>query len=391
MPSTNLQTSFEFKGQIFFIGMDVHKRSWTITIRSMGIQVARFTQPPSVEALLVYLKKHYPGGEYYSAYEAGFCGTDIHEQLCKLGVKNIIVHAADIPTTDKQRKNKNDFHDSRAIAEKLEKNDIHGIHVLSREQQELRSLFRLRQQKVIDVTRANNRLKSYLMFFSIELPEELCKTEHLSKKALDWLANLELAVEAGTLSLKTYSEELTYQRSQLSQITKLLRKQMQSHHAKSYQYLLTIPGIGPVTAMGLLAEIADFNRFDDPDEYCSYLGLTPWEDSSGETVRTNGMQPRHNKFLRPLLIEASWTSIKHDRGLFAYYSKHAKRDSKKAIVKVARKVALAARGVVQKQQPYDADYLKKKKEGQQQNETKVFKGTAEMHINKQPDKVQLPG
>jgi transposase len=390
MPTTKLENNLDFKGQKFFIGKDVHKKSWTITIRSMGIQIARFNQPPSVETLVTHLKKNYPGGEYYSAYEAGFCGTDIHEQLCKHGIRNIIVHAADIPTTDKQRKNKNDFHDSRAIAEKLEKNELHGIHVLTREQQELRSLFRLRQQKVIDVTRANNRLKGYMAYLSIELPEKLSKTEHLSKKALDWLANLELAIEAGTLSLKTYSEELKYQRSQLSQITKLLRQQINFHHAKSYEYLLTIPGIGPVTAMGLLAEIADFNRFKDPDEYCSFLGLMPWEESSGEVTRTKGLQPRCNRFLRPLLMEASWAAIKNNRGLFAYYSKHAKRDSKKAIVKVARKVALTARGVVQKQQAYDVDYLKKK-EDQQQNEKKVLKGKTEMHMNKQPDNVQLPG
>jgi transposase len=382
MPTAKLQNSIEFKDQNFFIGMDVHKRSWTITIRSMGIQVARFTQPPSVEALAGYLKRQYPCGKYYSAYEAGFCGTDIHEQLCKLGIKNIIVHAADIPTTDKQRKNKNDFRDSRTIAEKLEKDEIHGIHILTREQQELRSLFRLRRQKVGDVTRANNRLKGYLAYFTIEIPEELCKTEYLSKTALNWLANLELAIEAGTLGLKNYSDELKYQRSQLSHITKLLRQQIQSFHQKSYEYLLTVPGIGPITAMGLLAEIADFNRFKDPNEYCSFLGLTPWEDSSGEVVRTKGIQPRCNRFLRPLLIEASWIAIRNDRGLFAYYSKHARRDSKKAIVKVARKLALTAKGVVQKQQPYDADYFK-----QQQNQMKVLKGKTEKHIKKQPDKI----
>ena len=82
MRNTNLQNSQEFKGQKFFIGMDVHKRSWTITIRSLGIQVARFTQPPSVEALAAYLKKHYSGGEYYSAYEAGFCGTGAAGGTC---------------------------------------------------------------------------------------------------------------------------------------------------------------------------------------------------------------------------------------------------------------------------------------------------------------------
>ena len=127
MPTAKMQNSTEFKDQKFFIGMDVHKKSWMITIRSLGLQIARFTMSPSVETLAQHMKKNYPGGKYYSAYEAGFCGTDIHEQLHKLGIENIIVNASDIPTTDKQRKNKTDLHDSRAIAEKLEKLSL--IHI----------------------------------------------------------------------------------------------------------------------------------------------------------------------------------------------------------------------------------------------------------------------
>ena len=106
MPKTNLQNSNDFNGQNFYVGLDVHKKSWAVTIRSMGIQVAHFTQPPGANALALYLKKNFPGGCYHSAYEAGFCGTGIHEQLCKLGINNILVHAADIPSTDKQKKNK---------------------------------------------------------------------------------------------------------------------------------------------------------------------------------------------------------------------------------------------------------------------------------------------
>jgi transposase len=275
----------------------------------------------------------------------------------------------------------------------LEKNDIHGIHVLTRQQQELRSLFRLRHQKVKDVTRNNNRLKGYLAYFSVQLPEDISKNEYLSKRTLDWLANLELVTEAGTLGLKHYIDELNYQRSQLSQITKMLRQQIQTMHGTAYQLLLTIPGIGPVTAMGLLAEIADFNRFDDPDEYTSFLGLMPWEDSTGDSVKTKGIQPRCNRWLRPLLIESSWTAIRKNSELFTYYSKHARKNNKHAIVKVARKLALAARGVVQKKQPYDPEYLKKNENGlkQTKSQMKVFKGKTEKHIKKQPDKVQLSG
>jgi transposase len=370
MPSTKLQNSIDFNGQIFYVGLDVHKKSWSVTVRCRGMQVARFTQGPCPEALVTTLKKKFPGGVFYSAYEAGFCGTVNHEQLCKLGITNIIVHAADIPSTDKQKKNKTDLHDSRSIAERLEKNDLHGIHILSREQQELRGLFRLRESKVKDVTRANNRFKGFLFYFGIEIPDTITQSDFISKRVLEWLDNLELASEAGTFSLKQHLETLRYHRAQLYQITKLLRKQIQIVHDQAYKRLLTVPGIGPITAMGLLAEIADFSRFDEPDKYCSYLGLMPWGDSTGENLNTKGIQPRCNRHLRPLIIEASWTAIKNAPELLAYYRKHAVKNNKHAIIKVARRLVLIARGVVLKNQNYQADYLQTVQK-QQKNE-KVF-------------------
>lgn len=388
MPTTNLQNSNDFNGQKFYVGLDVHKKSWTVTIRSLGMEVSHFTQPPGAEALSNYLKREFPGGIYYSAYETGFCGTGIHEQLCKLGIKNILVHAADIPSTDKQKKNKTDLHDSRAIAGHLERGNLEGIHILTQEQQELRSLFRLRESKVNDVTRANNRLKSFLMYYSIKLPETVSKNEFLSNKALTWL-NMELGCASGTFALKQYIEDLKYQRQQLFYITKSLRVQVQALHEKTYKSLISVPGIGAITAMGLIAEVADFSRFNDPDEYCSYLGLCPWEDSSGDTIKTKGVQPRCNSHLRPLLVEASWQAIRKSRTLFAYYSKHTGKSGKKAIIKVARKLALIAKGVATTGQLYQDDYLKKKQQEQQnKKDLKVERfssGITEQHINKQPD------
>lgn len=393
MLSTNLQNSIDFNGQKFYVGLDVHKSSWAVTIRSMGMHLARFTQPPGADALAKYLQRNFPGGSYYSAYEAGFCGTGIHEQLCKLGINNIIVHAGDIPSTDKQKKNKTDLHDSRSIAEHLEKGNLRAIHVLSREQQELRSVFRLRESKVKDVTRANNRLKSAMMYFDIVLPESVSKKDFLSSRALAWLSNYEMASPAGKITLQQYAEELKYQRAQLYQLTTLLRKQIQAVHLNSYQYALSVPGVGSVTGMGMLAEVADFSRFDDPDEFCSMLGLCPWEDSSGNTTKTKGMQPRCNRHLRPLLIQASWTAIRKSPEWFAYYSKHAVKDSKKAIVKVARKLALTFRAVVIKQQPYQPGYLQNKKMEQiaQKNslDNRFSLGIPEQHINKQPGDVPM--
>jgi len=104
MPTRKLPNPDDFRGQKFYIGIDVHKKSWAVTVRSLNFVVAHFTQPPSPAALLSQLQRKFPGGEHFSTYEAGFGGTSAHEELCKLGIKNIIVHPGDIPRTDKEKK-----------------------------------------------------------------------------------------------------------------------------------------------------------------------------------------------------------------------------------------------------------------------------------------------
>src|ERR1700730_3276249 len=300
MRTTKLQNSVDFSGQKFYLGIDVHKKSWSVTIRSLNLHLEHFTQPPSGKVLFDHLKNKFPGGEYYSAYEAGFCGTGIHEQLRNLGINNIIVHPGDIPLTDKEKKNKTDIHDSRSIAYNLEKGNLHSIYIMEKKYQELRALYRLRETKVRDHTRANNRLKGFLFYFGVEYRSVFKEKEYISGKVLTWLSNLKMASEAGTLTLKKHIADLTYQRKEVLFITKALREQVQNYFGLPYKCLLSIPGIGPITAIGLLAEIGGLDRFDNPGEYCSFLGLMPWENSSGNNIRTKGVQPRCNKHVRYL-------------------------------------------------------------------------------------------
>jgi transposase len=359
MPNTNVQHFADFVNENIYVGIDVHKKSWAVTIRAFNLQIAHFTQPPSSQTLAAYLKKNYPKGNYFSVYEAGFFGTTIHEELTILGVKNIIVNPGDIPTTDKQKKNKTDTHDSRALAEHLEKGSLRGIHIHTRQQQELRALFRLRTSKSRDLTRSINKLKGFLIYFGYITQQSWSHSGSLSKRTLAWLESLNMTTVAGNTALKEYIQDILYRRGRLLNTTKQLRLLIQSVYAKSYEYLISVPGIGPIVAMALLSEIGDFKRFGDPDQYCSFLGLMPWECSSGETFRTKGVQPRCNHYLRSLIIEASWSAIRKEPHWLLYYRKHALQNNKRAIVKVARKLALTARGVILKQTFYDPTWYAK--------------------------------
>jgi transposase len=344
MPTSNYKTTV-FEGQAFYVGLDVHKKSWNVTIRTLGIEVAHFSQPPDADQLVRYLNNRYPGGKFFSAYEPGFCGTTIHWELCKAGIVNIIINPADLPQTDKHKKNKTDVHDSRTIGRYLEAGVLRGIYIMAADQQQRRSLFRLRSAKVKEVTRCNNRLRSFLCFSGIQLPEHLKDKGYLSGRILNFLRTVSTVTEAGKDCLDQFIYDLEYQRHQLLVITKKLRQSIMSFHKDDYSSVITAPGIGPITAMALLTETGDLRRFNDPDQYVSYLGLMPAERSSGDSLYSVKLQPRCNKHLRPLLIEAAWIAISKCPVLLSYYKKHAGKNNKNAIIKVASKLALIAKAL----------------------------------------------
>ena len=74
-------TKVSYNGQDFYIGIDIHKKRWIVTIITMGLIVKRLSMDPEPKELARYLKKNYPGGKYHTVYEAGFCGFWIDRSL----------------------------------------------------------------------------------------------------------------------------------------------------------------------------------------------------------------------------------------------------------------------------------------------------------------------
>ncbi len=98
----------DFKDQNIYVGFDAHLKSWKVTVMAEEMVYKTFVQPPEPELLFNYLSKNFPGGKYHSAYEAGYCGYWIHDKLVSFGINSIVVNPADIPTTDKERVQKED-------------------------------------------------------------------------------------------------------------------------------------------------------------------------------------------------------------------------------------------------------------------------------------------
>ena len=100
-------TKLNFTGQDIYVGLDTGKKSWRVTILTKDFEHKTFTQPPKPEVLMKYLRKHFPGAKYLCVYEAGYFGFWIHDELRQQGVECYVVHPADVPTKDKERRNRN--------------------------------------------------------------------------------------------------------------------------------------------------------------------------------------------------------------------------------------------------------------------------------------------
>jgi len=71
---TNKNSRLDFNGQLIYVGIDVHKKFWQVSIYTKDFEHKTFSSPPEVETIIKYLRKTFPGGTYLCAYEAGYSG-----------------------------------------------------------------------------------------------------------------------------------------------------------------------------------------------------------------------------------------------------------------------------------------------------------------------------
>jgi len=349
---TQVTKRLNFSGKKIKIGLDVHKKSWSVTILVDGIEHRTFNQPPEPQRLIDYLHRMFPNGEYQSAYEAGFCGYSIHRDLMKSGIDNRVINPSDIPRNQKEMLGKTDYIDSRRIARSLDHDLVRGIHVFEPHLEELRTLNRTRINLMKDFRRSKNRIKSLLFYFGITLPNHL-DNNHWSLKFEKWIEQLSFNDQAGKEALCQLMATYRYFKQQMLDINRQLRKFIKAYDRQLYELLMTIPGIGPLMAILIITELGDINRFHHLNHLCSYVGLIPRINLSVENQRVGDLTFRCNHYLRTMLVEAAWQAIRMDPVLLQYYQqKLPNSKAQKVIVKVARKLLNRIRYVMKYRKPY---------------------------------------
>lgn len=345
----------DYAGQNIYAGIDVHKKSWQVSIYSEHLHHKSFHQPADPKTLYNYLAKHFPQATYHSVYEAGYCGFWIHKKLQDLGINNIVANPADVPTTDKEKKQKGDPVDSNKLARHLRNGDLEGIYVHDNRVLEDRSLIRMRSTLVKEIARYKNRIKAELNFFGVEIPEQFqTDTGYWSNRFLSWLSELKMSQESGTASIGILVSHVEFLRQDLLRVNKQVRElSKQEFYMERVKFLMSLHGIGVISAMVILTELADIHRFSNLHRLSSYVGLTPTSHSSGEKQVHGEMVNRGNKYLKKVLVEAAWVAARRDPGLHRDFIAYCTRMKKnKAIIRIAKKMLNRISFVLKNQVPY---------------------------------------
>lgn len=352
-------TQTDFSNLTLYIGIDVHKKQWSVSVYTSAAHHRTFSQPSNPQALKSYLDHNFPGAQVVCAYEACKFGFWICRSLTAYGYQCLVVNPADIPTSNKESSEKTDPIDSRKIGKSLRAGLLSSIHVPDQDTEGSRQLFRYRKRLMADLTRVKNRIKDKFLFTGISIPAEY-DNSNWSKAFLRWVKEAELPDTNTRLTVDMLLEQYHFLYRHFLKTSIEVRKLQRTGRYKHLSKLLrTIPGIGPLTTVELLTEIEDINRFSSFKKFNSFIGFKPRSHSSGERDWKGRITYRQHKGLRSSLIECAWTTVGKDPIMLQRYNElKARLTGKRAIIVIARKLVSRIYYVLKNEKPYELGVVK---------------------------------
>lgn len=244
---------------------------------------------------------------------------------------------------------KTDKVDAETLCDLLRANLIAESYIPSKEVRELRDIIRARKSLVQGKVKTKNKIQAILIKTGLKLPyKTLCKS------SMAWIVeeietkhfNMKYITASHINLLEQYNLEIQKIDERLAEIA-LKDNQV--------QLLKTIPGIGNIIALTIIAEIGDINRFESSQKLSSYAGLVPGIRQSGNTLKFGRLIKQSNKDLKTCFIEASWVLVRTkeaSRFKWFYGNLSKKKGKQKAICAVARKLCCVVYAMLKKNQTF---------------------------------------
>lgn len=291
-----------------YVGMDVHKESFTLCCFQIGKETASHIQKISSDYKLIlkYLDRmrsfYGETAKFICGYEAGCLGYTLYHQLTACNIECIILAPTTILKESGKRKTKTDKKDAELIAKALAYRTYSPVHIPTEKDEEVKEFLRMRNDHKI----ALKKVKQQILSFCLRHNYVYSATKgNWTQAHIQWLRNLQpggIYQEILDEYIATF-DLLTHKLQRLDERIEELASEKE--YQNKVNRLVCFKGIRTHTALSVIVETGDFNRFETAEKYASYLGLVPGEHSSGENQTHLSITKAGNKHIRTLLVEAA--------------------------------------------------------------------------------------
>jgi transposase len=284
------------------VGLDVHGKETTAVVVdaiSGELVVRRIAgRPDRVVEWLSALE-----GPFQAVYEAGPTGYGLARAAAERGLDVVVCSPGHIPRRPGGRV-KTDRRDAERLARLLVAGELRLVRVPSPAEEQLRDLVRSREDLRVDLMRCRHRISKLLLRRERYYPSD---GGAWTGRHRDWLSTLHFDDAASEIVFQDALHAHDWMVARRDQLERSLTQLAEdSLWAPLIGRLRCLRGINTLSAVGLIAEIGDFERFSHPRKLAGFLGLVPSEDTSGEVRRQGSITKAGSKHARRLLVEAAW-------------------------------------------------------------------------------------
>ncbi len=300
------------KNDTTFVGMDAHKVKISVAILYPGStkpeEVEMRNEARAIKKLARKLKKE-ASGQITACYEAGPCGYTLQRQLIEQGIDCKVIAPTLIPVKSGDRV-KTDKRDARKLAELFRAGLLTEVHPPTPKEESVRDLCRCREAAMRDLTRSRHRVMKFVLRRGFIYAKGKAWTGRYRK----WLMSIEFDNEIDQGVFCDYLLGVEQLEDRLQSLDVKLEEVSQTEpYRETVGILRCFKGIETLTAMIILAELHDIQRFNSPRELMSYLGLVPGQKSSGGVDHRMPITKTGNKHVRRILVQSSWQYNKDPR------------------------------------------------------------------------------
>jgi transposase len=329
-----------------FVGMDLHKNYLQIAVMN---EKGKVLENSKIDNNLKQV------GEFFDnlnnektriVMESSCVWYNIYSYLSEKKHLNVVLSNPIKTRAIASAKIKTDKLDAVKLANLLRGGYIAECYVPDRRIMDLRELVRHRAALVRMRTKLKNKIHSVVLMKGIQISSKHCSFTHLYNEELRTLNDYRIngylhLIESLDSEIKIVSKEIV----------------ILANEDEMASLLMTIPGIGYYSALLIVSEVGDINRFPDSHHLCSYAGLIPSTHSSGEITYHGSITKRGSKYLRWIMLECVHVHIRTNKNsnISQFYTRLAKaKGNSKAAVAAASKLLRIVYCVMKEKRKYQS-------------------------------------